>query len=116
MRMTHIEQYIEVLKKGAAQPSEVHTWDMKDLDLPGLRPKGVLSPEELRSLKRDYTRTLKFYQAEVKKHKAARGDAKKDFAASISGARARLSELSGLIGIMTPEERTSGFPESKSNS
>ena len=109
--MRHVEHYIEVLKKRTAQPSVVHPYESIDLDLPGLRPKGVVSPERLMSLKHEYTRVLAFLQAENKKCKAARGQAKKDLTRSIDGSRARLAELSLLIGIMTPEERTFGFGE-----
>jgi hypothetical protein len=109
--MRHIEQYIEVLKKRAAQPSVVHASERIDPDLPGLRPKGVVSPERLMSLKNEYTRVLVFFQAENKRLKAARGKARKDLGVSMRGSRARLSELSLLIGIMTPEERTFGFGE-----
>ena len=111
--MTHIEEYIQVLKKMDPQRGSPPRAAVPSItfDLPGLKSKAAPTPEELQGVRSEYKRVLEFYRTETIKHKKARGDAKKALAASRSGARARLKELSFILGDMTPRERSLFSPE-----
>jgi hypothetical protein len=94
--MNHIERYIEVLKRREMQPA-VSSVPL-NVDLPGLKHEPGLSKLRHYELRGERKGLLKFIETEEKKLKKLKGEEKKALTLSIRGAKAKLKELSLILG------------------
>jgi hypothetical protein len=110
--MGFAQTYIELLvQKAKVATTIAPRVASAEYDLPGLKPKPSVTPEELSTWKKEYTLNVKSLQADNKKLGGMKGAGRKDLREKIKRTKEWMEKLKASIGTMSDDERLNGFAE-----